>query len=65
MIASGETSRSRVYFRQENTMADKIKPMVKPGGIACKCGIPNCQGHRMTEDGKALITQHPHFDKKK
>jgi hypothetical protein len=46
-------------------MADKIKPMVKPGGIACKCGIPNCQGHRMTEDGKALITQHPHFDKKK
>lgn len=25
----------------------------------CKCGIPNCKGHRMTKDGKALITRHP------
>lgn len=24
----------------------------------CKCGIPNCKGHRMV-DGKALITRHP------
>jgi hypothetical protein len=24
----------------------------------CKCGIPNCPGHRMV-DGKALVTRHP------
>lgn len=25
----------------------------------CKCGIPNCQGHRIVDGNKALITRHP------
>jgi hypothetical protein len=42
-------------------MATKVAPMQKEA--VCKCGIPNCPGHKIV-DGKALITRHPHFDKK-
>lgn len=44
-------------------MDEKVTPM-KTKEAVCKCGIPNCQGHRIV-DGKAIIERHPHFDKKK
>ena len=45
-------------------MDKKNEPMEMKEPV-CKCGIPNCEGHRMTKDGKAIIERHPHFDKKK
>jgi hypothetical protein len=47
--------------RNEDTMAKEKetenKSPFQPG--ECKCGVPNCAGHELGEDGKVHIPDHP------
>jgi hypothetical protein len=37
--------------------ADSDESPFQPG--ECKCGVPNCAGHELEEDGKVHIRNHP------
>jgi len=43
--------------RKTETMTDKQKAHTEQP--TCLCGIPNCKGHEIDEDGHVYIPNHP------